>query len=743
MQKRKYPTSLLNNVSATAAASSSNDSILIPTSHSTRKVSASEALAVIQRADALVKNIETVNPSAEPPFTPEAREPRTSFTFYIEQMRHPESYRPKKQLPPGANRSIHFNFQERMWETRQVNAEQGQAKPGATHTKKTATTLLPPDGKIHLFQKKYGVLLVWDINSCKIKPDFIYEKNIGSNEKKWVGIGEDVYNQLPADQLPTPTTLDAIRSSHKKIIESRSTPQNEDAVPRWNEIDCGLSANAVIAIAAPENDLLRRLNIQYRRLVTYQKLDIDVALLIITPQKGVQVYTETMQLQDLARAKILPPDSVGRDFYNHIIAMNPEIESKLPAFNTLDMDIFEAIRVRNTTMIRRILNQDPNYVTEIRNEITPIQLAANLKFWDCVIAIAETVHSVEWRDTARYGAALLCAAESNETDAAIALIKAGASFLPWSHLKGLFTKKEYYAVTYFIERNNIPIMEMLLKKYPSFGNAKQPLRLLSLALDYEHPEMIALLLGFDSNPLLEALKCAAKHKKWDAIFVSLRPGFTNAGYARAISELLPIAASQNNLGVQKKLIAIMTRSICHEEQRLIVEDESVIRTHILSESVLPFKSFLAFSKSMQMQKETSEKIVQIQQKLYEHLKILSSGEVSAKPIQSASFFGKVTSFFKPNDHEKNHCEQQKHQECALEYTIEALAKQLSSGNPLSQIENSEFEPLLHHISDKFGMGKRTISLINEARELLKMPCEKIEAKAPIAASASASAAAHL
>ena len=124
MPPRQYPTTLLDSAQAatvTATLVPQNAALdgpvlqgqLIATVPAVRKVTVREALQTILDHQALVKNIATVNPSAEPAFNRQLRDPQASFKFYIEQMKDPKNFRPARKLPEGANRKIRFNFMNR------------------------------------------------------------------------------------------------------------------------------------------------------------------------------------------------------------------------------------------------------------------------------------------------------------------------------------------------------------------------------------------------------------------------------------------------------------------------------------------------------------------------------------------------------------------------------------------------------------------------------------------------------
>lgn len=404
-----------------------------------RIVTAAQALGIISDEKAFGKNIETINPSVEPRFD----DPKNSLGFLVRQLKDPENYRPARSVPDGADRTTYFNPQTGEWLRRHVNPVKGAPKPGARFTKKTAVSLLPKDGRMIFFPQKNGIVLVFNSEQCHVK-QYIFDHNVRSNDRWWLR-QPDPAKRTTA--LKRSTTLDAIR-------ELQRDARRRNVTPLWNEILPGLSADAVIAVAVPKDNLIRRLNAQYRRLLIRRELKIDVPLLIMTQQADVHEYTKAMQLEDLMNAKKSDFGSIAREYYNAIIALDP----------TLEIDIFKAIRNRDIAMINLILTQHPEDSKKIQADKTPIQLAVELGYWDCVTAIA-TVVKTDANDSARYGHALFTAAFSNKTDVVITLINANAS-TGWSH-----TETGNCAVHYAVQHKNVAMCNAILDK--NFGDLER------------------------------------------------------------------------------------------------------------------------------------------------------------------------------------------------------------------------------------------------------------------------------
>ena len=514
-----------------------------------RAVTTTQALTIISNANAFAKNVETINPSAEPRFD----DPKNSWGFLVRQLQDPENYRPARSVPNGADRTTYFNPETGEWLRRYVNPTKGAPKPGAVFTKKTAVSLLPQDGRMNFFSQKNGIVLVFDSAQCNVK-QYVFDHNITSNGRWWLRQPDPAKR---VNALQRSTTLDAIRELHRAARRNNITPE-------WNEILPGLSADAVIAVAVPKNDPIRRLNAQYRRLLLRRELNIDVPLLIMTPEADVHEYAEAMQLEDLANAKASDSKSISRDFFNAIIALDPALVAKLPR-PTIHVDIFQAIRDRDIEMINLALTQHPDDVKKIQTAKTPIQLAVELGHWDCVIEIA-TVVKTDKSDTAQYGLALREAAKANQQNAALALVEAGAPATSWNNLKDFSVDEEHYyglsATHYAIQHNNTAVLEAILKKCPGAANYKHKsehfneVSPLSAALALNKKDAVWLLLqnsGVPNDKDNTWAVWAAQQKKWDAIYAYVDHINDNAMRSKAAGLLLHEAVLQNNLDAVKKL----------------------------------------------------------------------------------------------------------------------------------------------------------------------------------------------
>ena len=181
-----------------------------------------EAIALIQSQNAVVKTI-----SASPTSN-------RCLDYMIDQLDSPSwKHRPVKPLG-NVHRHRAFNPKTRQWVYR-ANEDAVRGAPKLTQfTKKTSTTLIPDDGKMHLFTPKHGdsVGLLFDVRQCHLKDEkYIFPTNANTDSKFWL----KNKNQSEAEQaLSIPETM-SLRALQKKLAVDRLN----DLIPTWNELTIG------------------------------------------------------------------------------------------------------------------------------------------------------------------------------------------------------------------------------------------------------------------------------------------------------------------------------------------------------------------------------------------------------------------------------------------------------------------------------------------------------------------------
>ena len=176
-----------------------------------------------------------------------------------------------------------------------------------------------------------------------------------------------------------------------------------------------------------------------------------------------------------------------------------------------------AVEQKDLEKVKRLLAHNPRVNIE-KNKKTPIQLAVELECWDCVTAIARAVKT-DANDTARYGSALVNAAEKNQTEAALALVAAGADS-GWHHVSG--DHAGYFAVHFAIDNNNLSLLEAILKKHGAAAARSQYesyITPLSLALFKNNAQAVTLLLAHGAKVNGRAIIEAAENKNWEFVWL--------------------------------------------------------------------------------------------------------------------------------------------------------------------------------------------------------------------------------
>lgn len=394
-------------------------------------ITAQETLAVIRNHRAFVKNIASDSPKKESQLGWDSFDHH--WAFLIKQLVDPQNFRPAKRVPKNARRNtvfdvksgrwIRFEYRktgqksptENQWGTRLINPQKGMPKPGATHAKKTSVSLFPPHGMMHLFPQKNGIVLILNSALCKVKERYVFEWNMITNDKPWYRGAPTHFSRSNKEEIQAAhTTLGEIRA---KQLEA-----GQDAL-RWNECQVDPCAEAVIGLGVPQNNLTRRLNAQYRRLLLLKHLGRDVPLFILSPNHPILEYAVSSQQEDLLH----PTTEIDCDFVAAISKLTYELYFQDIHNSALaeTQNIFRLIQGNHASEIAALLAVFPgNIFLKNKDGKTPLQFAFEKQHFDCVLAIASV--STNKEDTANYAKALRDAALLNKTEVAIQLIKAEA-----------------------------------------------------------------------------------------------------------------------------------------------------------------------------------------------------------------------------------------------------------------------------------------------------------------------------
>lgn len=249
-----------------------------------------EALKCIADEKGLAKNI-----SAKlDPRTGLGANQTDSLTYHVNQLSDPANYRPYKKLAPGTNRSKYWDTTDGKHYNRRVAAVRGGPKPaGWKYSKKEAATLMPRNGKIHLYSLPDSVFFLFNIDACYLKRSaktgklkYIWKTNVGSNAKGWVGS----YNRWEPS-----VTLEELRAYLRSY-------EGYDSIPSHNEILACFAKEALNAVGIQNNTLFDRLNALRVRETLRGTLGVHLPILISTPDQGPRVYTRENQLADIQMA---------------------------------------------------------------------------------------------------------------------------------------------------------------------------------------------------------------------------------------------------------------------------------------------------------------------------------------------------------------------------------------------------------------------------------------------------------
>lgn len=436
------------------------------------KIAAADTLATINNHKAFVKNIASSSPKKETDMGWDSF--NHHWAFLIKQLKDPENFRPAKPIPEKASRRkiydpltqewVRFDFRRQgfqklasvgQWHRRRVNPQKGMPKPGATYTKKTSVSLLPPNGRMRLFEQIHGVVLILDSERCKVKDRYIFDRNMITRDKPWYsGAPSNTIGRSNAEAIDAAhTTLDGIRKQQIRAMER--TEGSDQVVLKWNECQVDLCADAVIGIGVPQNDLTRRLNAQYRQLLLLKHLGRDVPLFILTKEEEISEYTVFMQQTDLLN----PKSAIDREFVEAITELRHELYFRSENSElSVTQNIFELIEMNRPEAVSVLLQVFPENIALERDKKTPLQWALQKEHFACVKEILKV--GMSEKESALLGEALRKAAGFNRTETVLQLIELGAP-LNWTPKNG---GVHHCAIQHAISHENHAVLLALLEK---------------------------------------------------------------------------------------------------------------------------------------------------------------------------------------------------------------------------------------------------------------------------------------
>jgi len=313
------------------------------------------ALRLITSLKALFKNVTSLHQKGE------KQDP--NWPFYLEQLFDPENKRPpSSQYAAYKDRSQTFNPQTGKLEVRDLQLRERGAKKDTPFIKKTSTTLLPRDGRIESFTRQgydptQYVALLFDIRLCRDLDDlhadtykYVFEKNADTNSRSYYKDGIAYHAELKS----IARRLSVLR---KEIDTQRFVKK---AVTAHNEILARPCRNAIIGIAATNDNLLTLLNAIYRKALVNRYLGLNVPILIITPTYGVKEYPFKEQLGALLAAESKDENHkwYAKQYFELSFSASRSQADFLNSFITKKQWEIAAAIIKNYSLIRQVSDDD-------------------------------------------------------------------------------------------------------------------------------------------------------------------------------------------------------------------------------------------------------------------------------------------------------------------------------------------------------------------------------------------------
>jgi hypothetical protein len=306
-----------------------------------RVVSIESLAKLISDHNALIKVI------SAPLDTDSMSDYKHSLNFLLTQLLDPANQRPYKRLDARIDRRNFHDPRDGVVRRREVNTVRGAPKPlGWQYTKKEATALLPPSGKMHFWQVKgkLPIVLIFDVNDCWLKNGkYIFSHNSSTNLRWWLAPNSSNFVRA--------TTLDAIRRSQNADYAKGITPSHP-------EILAGLTSNLRGLGVLDENNTSSRslkdgLNLIRVKYLIKHTLKVDLPLIVLGSKHQAWVYSPIEQLEDIFSALDCPENSYNRQLVNEI----PHLEAvKMKLWNSITHEIFMTI---STSRIINIILKMP------------------------------------------------------------------------------------------------------------------------------------------------------------------------------------------------------------------------------------------------------------------------------------------------------------------------------------------------------------------------------------------------
>lgn len=217
-----------------------------------------------------------------------------SWDELLEQIADPRNKRILRKVDETKiDRTRVYNPKSGRWFNR-THSDRAQPKD-TIFTKKTATTLIPQDGQIELYQPanpqyRANIGIIFDLTKCFLKDEkYIFLENKNTHQRWWLkrrGLREQEH------KLARSVSLELL----KKYLQ---TERNKNRIPKQNELLVGVSRDAVIGVFSLKDTLEERLNALAKKSLIWDVLKKDVPIFILGNHNKLSEYTIAEQMNDV------------------------------------------------------------------------------------------------------------------------------------------------------------------------------------------------------------------------------------------------------------------------------------------------------------------------------------------------------------------------------------------------------------------------------------------------------------
>ena len=333
-------------------------------------LNALSAIKLINNHQALAKTVASPNDDNQ------------HWDFIFRQLMNPEKERPI--LSHVADRNQVFNPLTQKVEIRPASIQRGQLKP-TPYIKKTALTLLPPDGKMVLFgQGIDNVGVLWDLTYCNVKNEkYTFLRNAYTSRLK-LKLWQDA---------PKSVTVEGIRQHNQRAREIGKVIEH-------NEILAAPARQGLRAIFATNNHIDARINALRIKLYIDDTYHVNLPLLIQDPHQGVMEYTFLQQIEDVCALHNQHKKEIINATSNAYILLNkffhfykkenlPEEEQGLLLIAYLEFVLLQVESAHKKELLRNISAEIADFNSHTKNNKSLLHFSAAAGFMAASLFLLE------------------------------------------------------------------------------------------------------------------------------------------------------------------------------------------------------------------------------------------------------------------------------------------------------------------------------------------------------------------